>query len=375
MAIDAALEGMTVLDLSQGIAGPYCAALLGDLGARVVKAEPPGGDWLRNAGGRVGASTAMFETFNRGKRSIVLDLKSPRGAASARTLAQRADVVVENARPGAMDRLGLGYSALAGAQPQLVYTSISGFGQAGPNARRPATDTAIQAYTGLSRHATSLPGAPRLRVAIVDIVSGLYASQATLAALMRRARSGQGQWVQVDLVHAMAALQSYKIADVLVNGPTGEREAFAVIGNYAACDGALSISAASDRHVVAALQALGLAALLQEPAFADPTARQANQLELRPRVADALARMQVTEALSRLDDAEVPCQRILDYAGFVNDAECNVPGLFQWSQCADGAQMPAVRTPATCAGRPLARAPSLDEHAEKIRTEFDLEKE
>lgn len=375
MTIDAVLEGMTVLDLSQGIAGPYCAGLLGDFGARVVKVEPPGGDWLRRAGGRVGRSTAMFETFNRRKQSIVLDLKSAIGAAAARRLVEAADVVVESARVGAMRRLRLGYADLASARPELVYTSISGFGQTGPKARLPATDTVIQAYAGIAAHATSAPGSPRLRLAIVDIVSGLYASQATLAALMKRWRTGKGQWVQVDLVHAMAALQAYKIADVLANGDDGQREAFAVIGNYKACDGALCISAASDRHVLACLQALDLAAVLQEPAFADPVARHAHQVELRRRVAAALAPMPLTEALRRLEQAEVPCQRILDYAGFVADAKANAPGLFEWLQCADGARLPAVRTPATGSDQPLARAPALDEHADRIRAEFDLEKE
>lgn len=373
MTLDTALDGLTVLDISQGIAGPYCAALLGDLGARVLKVEPPGGDWLRRAGGRVGGSTAMFETFNRAKQSIVLDLKSPAGVAAARRLAGSADVVVESARVGSMARLGLGYGDLASGSPHLVYTSISGFGQDGPNARRPATDTVIQAYTGLACHATSLPGAPRLRVAVVDIVSGLYAGQATLAALMKRWRHGQGQWVQVDLVHAMASLQAYRIADTLVNGPTGDREAFAVAGNYTARGGALSISAANDGHVVACLQALDLADVLQQPAFADPAGRQANQQALREYVAQALAGLPLPEALDRLQRADVPCQRILDYAGFVADAQDARPDLFQWLECADGARLPAIRTPATSAARPLVRAPALDEHAASIRAEFGLQ--
>ena len=375
-AIHQALDGLTVLDLSQGIAGPYCAAQLGELGARVLKVEPPGGDWLRRAGGRIGSSTAMFESFNRGKQSIVLDLKTPAGAAAARQLALHSDVVVENARVGAMARLGLGYGQLATERPALVYTSISGFGQQGPRARQPATDTVIQAYTGIARHATSVPGLPRLRIALVDIVSGLYAHQATLAALMQRWRGGAAgrvQWVQIDLVHAMAALQAYKIADTLVNGPSGDREAFAIAGNYQARDGALSISAASDAQVLAALQALGLAGLADLPDFADAAARQAHQAALRQRIAEALAPLALGDALARLQAAQVPCQPILDYAGFVDDAEASAPGLFQWLRCADGAQLPAVRTPGTAGEAPLVRAPLLDEHAAPLRAEFQLE--
>jgi crotonobetainyl-CoA:carnitine CoA-transferase CaiB-like acyl-CoA transferase len=373
MGLTDALQGVTVLDLSQGIAGPYCAALLGELGARVLKVEPPGGDWLRQAGGRIGPSTAMFETFNRGKQSLVLDLKTPAGAGAARQLARQADVVVESARVGAMARLGLDHAALSAGRDDLVSCSISGFGQHGPGARRPATDTVIQAYTGLARHATALPGAPRLRLAVADVVTGLYAAQATQAALLRRWRTGRGHWVQVDLAHAMAALQAYKIADTLVNGDQGEQEAFAIAGNYEAADGALAISAASDAQVVAGLQALGLDALLQEPAFADARARQANQRELRLRVAQVLATQSVAQARSRLDAAGVPCQPILDYAGFVAASQHEAPGLFRWLETASGARLPAVPTPGNGATTVLVRAPSLNEHGAALRAEFHLE--
>lgn len=367
--IDDALQGMTVLDLSQGIAGPYCAALLGDLGARVLKVEPPGGDWLRRAGG----SGVMFDTFNRGKQSVVLDLKSPSGVASAFRLMQSADVVVESARVGVMRSLGLGYAGIKSNHPEVIYTSISGFGQTGPNACLPATDTVIQAYAGIATHATSMPGFPRIRLAIVDVVSGLYAHQATLAALLKRGRTGIGQWVQVDLVHAMAALQAYKIADVLVNGSDDEDEAFAIIGNYMAADGALAISAASDKHVVDSLCALGLSAMLHESAFADPVARHAHQLELRQRVRAVLASMPQAEVIRYLRDVGVPCQQVFDYKAFVADAKVSAPSLFQLIQCVDGTIMPSVPTPATSKDRKLHRAPALNEHADRICVEFNLE--
>jgi len=373
-----ALDGVTVLDLSQGIAGPYCAALLGELGARVLKVEPPGGDWLRYAGGRIGSSTVMFESFNRGKQSIALDLKTPAGAAAARQLALRADVVVENARVGAMDRLGLGYGHLSAERPSLVYTSISGFDPQGPRAQQPATDTVMQAYAGIAQHATSVPGMPRLRIALVDIVGGLYAHQATLAALMQRWRGGacgSGQWVRIDLAHAMAALQAYKIADTLVNGPSSDLEAFAIAGNYQARDGALSISAANDTQVLAALQALGLRGLVEISDFADAPARQTHQAALRERIAQTLESMALGDALGRLQAAQVPCQPILDYAGFVADAQASSPGLFQWLRCASGAQLPAVRMPGTASTAPLPRVPSLDEHAAQLCAEFQLEYE
>lgn len=371
--IDNALDGMTVLELSQGIAGPYCASLLGEMGARVIKVEPPGGDWLRRAGGRVGASTAMFETFNRGKQSVVVDLKSKSGAAAVRQLAARCDVVIENSRAGSLQRLGLGFDELSAVKPQLVYTSITGFDPSGPYARRPATDTVIQAYTGLARHGTSHPDAPRLRIALADLVSGLYASQATLGAVVKRWRGGQGQWVQVNLTHAMAALQGYKIADTLLNGPSGELEAFAIVGNYATRGGPVSISSASDEQVVAGLRALGLDSLVEEPAFATAAQRQANQIALRGRVAAVLENMELADALERLQQAQVPCQRVLDYAAFVEDAQVAAPGLVQWLATAEGLRMPAVRAPGVTGGADLPRAPLLDEHAGRLKAEYQLE--
>lgn len=367
-----ALEGTTVVDLSQGIAGPYCAALLGEMGAQVIKVEPPAGDWLRRAGGRIGQSTAMFETFNRGKRAIVLDLKDAGDLRTARRLIDTADVVVENARVGAMQRLGLGYAELAGQRPSLVYTSVSGFGQTGPKATEPATDTVIQAYSGFARHATSMPGVPRMRLAVADIVSGIYASQATLAALLRRWRDGRGQWVRIDLTHAMAALQAYKIADVLANGPTGDAEAFALAGNYETRTGAVSISAASDAHVVAGLGALGLQALLGDARFADAPARQTHQVALREHAARALAELDADAALQRLRAAQVPCQRINDYIAFVEDAQRSLPGLFQTLRTSDGSALPGVRMPGSPAGHVLVRSPALGEHGAAIRAEFGL---
>lgn len=372
--ITKALDGVTILELSQGIAGPYCACLLGELGARVLKVEPPGGDWLRKAGGRVGNSTVMFESFNHGKQSIVLDLKSATGAATVQRLAQHADVIVENARVGTMARFGLGYAQLAATRPALIYTSISGFGQQGPRSNQPATDTVIQAYTGIASHATSAEGPQRLRIALVDVVSGLYASQATLAALMQRWRSGgQGQWVQISLAHAMAALQAYKIADTLINGETTDQEATAVVGNYQTRDGALSISAASDAQVVAALKALDLEDLVVSPEFADPEARFSNQVALREKVARALARLDLGEALGRLQAAQVPCQEILNYPKFVADVRSSMPGLFQSIHCADGTPILAVRAPGIPDESRLERAPALDEHAALIKTEFQLD--
>ena len=375
--LDDALEGMVVVDLSQGIAGPYCAALLGELGAQVVKVEPPGGDWARRAGGLVGTSSAIFETFNRGKQSIVLDLKSTAGLAEAKALLRHADVVVENARVGAMKRLGLGYSELAADNERLVYTSISGFGQTGPYATRAATDTVMQAFTGIAMAAVGNAEPARLRLAIVDVVAGLYASQATTAALIKQLRTGRGQWLEVNLTHAMAALQAYRIADTLANGPSPDIEAFAIVGLYRARDGMFSISAASDTQVCAALTALGCGAMLtQDPLFSTPGGRREHQKALRQQVAQAVAQRSLDECMRVLEQAQVPCQAVLDYPRFLADPQVVSMGLFERLRLADGAEMPAVRMPGLAPGcHRNTRSPALNEHAEQIRTQYFLEKQ
>lgn len=377
MRLDDALEGALVVDLSQGIAGPYCAALLGELGAQVVKVEPPGGDWARRAGGPVGASSAIFETFNRGKQSIVLDLKSATGLANAKMLLRRADVVVENARVGAMARLGLGYPELAAENERLIYLSVSGFGQFGPYATRAATDTVIQAFTGIAMAAGNNAEPARLRLAIVDVVTGLYASQAATAALIKQLRTGRGRWIDVNLTHAMAALQSYKIADILANGPAPDSEAFAIVGLYRARDGMFSISAASDAQVCAALTALGCGAMLaHDPLFSTAAGRRQHQHLLRQKVAQAVAPRGLDECMHALDQAQVPCQAVLDYPCFLADPQVVSMALFERILTADGSEMPTVRMPGLTPGcRGNSRSPALDEHAAHVRAQFFLEKQ
>jgi crotonobetainyl-CoA:carnitine CoA-transferase CaiB-like acyl-CoA transferase len=377
LRLDDALEGMLVVDLSQGIAGPYCAALLGELGARVIKVEPPGGDWARRAGGSVGSSSAIFETFNRGKQGIVLDLKSAAGLADAKRLLQQADVVVENARVGAMARLGLGYPELAAENERLVCVSVSGFGQSGPYATRAATDTVMQAFTGIAMAAGNNGQPARLRLAIVDVVTGLYASQAATAALIKQLRTGRGRWIDVNLTHAMAALQAYRIADTLANGPVPDTEAFAIVGLYRARDGVFSISAASDAQVCAALVALGCEAMLApDGPFSTAAERRQHQQRLRQQVARAVETRALDDCTRALEQVQVPCQAVLDYTRFLADPQVVSMGLFERIRTADGTGMPAVRMPGLKPGcRGDSRSPSLDEHAAQLRAQYFLEKQ
>ena len=204
------LQGLRVLDVSQGVPGALCAMALGDLGAEVTKVEPPGGDWLRTIGPFAAGESALFAQLNRNKRGVTIDLKSEAGRAAFHKLAAGADVVIEGYRPGVMDRLGVGYEALAASNPGLVFCSISGYGSAGPLADQPASELDIQAFIGKNR-ALGVAGAPPLRVGfdLVSVNAGWAAAQGVVAALYQRRRSGEGQRVETSLLDAAVAIMQW----------------------------------------------------------------------------------------------------------------------------------------------------------------------
>jgi crotonobetainyl-CoA:carnitine CoA-transferase CaiB-like acyl-CoA transferase len=204
-------EGLKVVDLSQGVAGPHCGMLFALYGANVVKVEPPDGDWGRAIGKRHGDWSAYGIAFNRGKRSVALDLRRAEGRDVVAQLVARADVVIENNRPGVLARYALDYAHVREANPDVVYVSVTGFGQEGPNRDLPATDSILQAYSGLMSVNRAADGMPqRISVLVIDVVTGLYAHQAAATALYRRATRGGGRHVTVSLMDAIGAVQAGK---------------------------------------------------------------------------------------------------------------------------------------------------------------------
>src|SRR5580765_4874289 len=200
---DRALEGVRVLDVTQVMAGPYCAMQLCDLGADVIKVEPPDGDSTRRMAGAVGTESAAFNAVNRGKRGIVLDLKSSPGRDAFVRLALRSDILIENYRPGVMQAFGLGYETLSTSHPGLIYASISGYGQTGPDADKGGFDLVAQGVTGLMSITGEPGGAPvKIGVPITDLGAALFATSAILAALHHRSRTGRGQYIDTSLVDA-----------------------------------------------------------------------------------------------------------------------------------------------------------------------------
>src|SRR5688500_5422486 len=308
------LDGLTVLDFSRVLAGPYCTMQLGDLGARVIKIEQPGrGDDTRAWGPPfVGGESAYFLSVNRNKESLALDLKHERARPIVDALVARADVLVENFRPGTMERLGLGYEAIAARHPRLVYCSISGFGQTGPRSAEAGYDAMMQAEGGLMSITGAAGGPPfRLGVAIGDIATGMFAVQGILAALLTRARSDRGQRVDIAMLDSVTALLSYQASSAFATGATpvrmGNRHpSIAPYDTFAVSDGEFVLSVGNDDQFSRLAIALRRPGLAGEARFLTNADRVANHDALRHELSALLAPWRRAELLAALAGAGVP---------------------------------------------------------------------
>lgn len=318
----AALHGLLVADFSRVLAGPYATMLLGDLGADVVKVERPGhGDDTRAWGPPyAGGEATYFLAVNRNKRSVALDLRDPDGRAAARRLAERADVVVENFKPGTMDRLGVGYEEVRRHNPGVVYCSVTGFGS-GAGAELPGYDLLVQAVGGLMSITGSPDGEPtKVGVALVDVVTGLHATVAILAALQHRDRTGEGQQVEVSLLSCLLSslvnqASAYVAAGVVPRAMGNRHPSVAPYEVYRTADRPMVIGAGNDRQFRALCVALGRPALAEDPRFASNDRRVAHVEELGALLEEPLRTRPADRWFETLTAAGVPCGPINDLAG------------------------------------------------------------
>ena len=319
-----ALDGVTVLDLSQGAAGPTCAMSLGDLGATVLKVEPPGGEWGRGLGPPfVNGVAAAFLGMNRNKRSIVIDLKRPGGSELVLRLAEQCDVALESFRPGVADRLGIGHEAMSARNPQLIYAAISAFGQHGPWRDRPGVDGVAQAMGGLMSVTGAADGAPvKVGVPAADMAAGMYATQTILAALIARQRTGFGQRVDVSLLDSLLAYQVVPLSMYLASGQLPQRLGSAAPyaapnEAYATRDGQVMVAAYSPKRWTALCGALGHPELAGDPRFDSNEKRVGARSELTE-VLEPLFRTRTTaEWIEILDGADILCGPLLTYSELV----------------------------------------------------------
>jgi CoA:oxalate CoA-transferase len=307
------LDGIFVLDLTRVLAGPYCTLVLADLGARVLKIERPvTGDDARGIGPFVAGQSAYFQSVNRGKESLALDLHEPGDRALFERLLARADVLVENFRPGAMERLGYGWSDLHARFPRLVYAAVSGFGQSGPLAKRPAYDLVVQAMGGLMS-ITGQPGAPPTRVgsSIGDLAAGLFGAVGIASALRHRDRTGAAIFVDVAMLDCQVALLENAIARYEatgeVPGPMGSRHpSITPFEAYPTADGWIVLAAGNDALFARLVATLDLPALAGDPRFATNDLRCRNAGALHDALAARLREQPTSFWMERLDAAGLP---------------------------------------------------------------------
>jgi formyl-CoA transferase len=312
------LDGIRVLDLTRILAGPYCTMFLGDLGAEVVKIEQPGvGDDTRGWGPPfVAGESAYFLSINRNKKSVTLDLKSKRGAELLRRLAEKADVLLENFRPGAMDRLGLGEAQMRGLNPRLIYASLSAFGADGPMKDSPGYDLILQAGAGLMSITGMPDGEPtKVGVAIIDVVAGLMLGKSIVAALFARERSGTGQKIETSLLEAAVASLINVGTNYLVSGEIPGRwgnahPSIVPFQSFKTSDGYLVVAAASERIWPRLCAALDMAKLADDPRFATNAQRVEHREELIGMLAPAFIKKDTTTWVRLLSGAEVPCSPV-----------------------------------------------------------------
>jgi crotonobetainyl-CoA:carnitine CoA-transferase CaiB-like acyl-CoA transferase len=380
-ATTGALDGVLVADFSRVLSGPYCTMMLGDLGADVIKVERPGsGDETRGWGPPFAAGeSAYYLSINRNKRSITLDLARSDHREAARRLVAKAHVLVENFRPGTMERLGFGYETVAELNPRLVYASITGFGDTGPARDEPGYDYVAQARGGIMS-VTGEPGREpqKVGVAIADITTGLYCTIAVLAALRTAEETGRGQRVHTSLLESQVGWLANQASNYLVGGmePTRMGNAHPNIVPYQvfhASDRPFVVAVANEIHWQRFCSVMGLGDLERDPRFADNAARVANRDTLIEVLAERFKTRTRDEWIAALGDAEVPCGPINSIAEVFDDPQVRALGLVETVRHPTIGDLPLVRSPLGLGATPAATRrppPLLGEHTLEILSEL-----
>jgi len=370
------LEGITVLDVTRVLSGPYCTMLLADMGARVIKIEQPGkGDDTRAWGPPfVNGESAYFMSINRNKESVTLDFKRTEGRAILARLVANADVLVENFRPGTLAKLGFDYASLAPQHPRLVYCSVSGFGQTGPRSKQPGYDAVIQAEGGLMSITGAGDGPPfRLGVAIADIVSGMFAAYGVAMALFARERTGRGQQVDLAMLDAVVALLTYQAGNFFASGtpPTrlGNRHPSIVPYEvFAASDGDFVLAVGNDALWSTFCRVAGID--LGER-FATNRQRVSGYDELRPQVARALAAHPRAYWIERLTAAGVPCGSVRDLGEVFADPQLAARDMIVSMEHAAAGAIRQLGIPVKLSDTPGAvrtPPPAIGQHTDAVMT-------
>jgi crotonobetainyl-CoA:carnitine CoA-transferase CaiB-like acyl-CoA transferase len=374
------LAGIRVIELANFIAGPLCGTLLADMGADVVKVEPPGGDMSRATPPIRNGESVSFTALNRNKRSLVLDLKLPDAQAVLRKLAAKSDVFLEATRPGALEKMGLGPDQLNAVYPKLIYTSVSGFGQTGPDSRRAGVNLIIEAFSGVLS-VTGEPGKMPIRpgVQTADVFGALFATYATLASLVGAGRTGEGRVADVSLVEASIAAAAWEAAEYLETNKVPQP-----MGHQHRLTAPYQVFETSDKRYVAIgtpnnmlfqkfMQAIGLGEHSADPRFAAYANRKINEKPLLALVEPAIRKMSAGELEAALMEAGVPCARVNNFQEVFEHPQIKARGVVQEVEHPRLGTMKVTRNPVLLdhGGPDIARpAPMLGEHSQQILAEL-----
>ncbi len=370
------LDGVQVLELANFIAGPFCGMLLADMGAEVIKIEAPKGDMARAIPPIINGESASFAAINRNKKSLVLDLKSDQGRDLVCRLAAKTDVFLENNRPGAMERLGLGSEVIKNINPKIVYTSVSGFGQSGPYKNRAGVNLIIEAMAG-TLSVMGEPGEMPMRpgVQTADIFGAMFAAYSTLAALVGASRHGEGRISDISLVEASIATAVWETAEYFATGAVPQQmghshRASAPYQLFATSDGRyVAVGAPNNIHFKHLMTALGLEAHISDPRFDTYSGRKENEAALVPLVAEGIAKWTAADFESEMLKQGVPCGPVRTYAEALDDPHSTARGLVVEADHQVLGAMKTMRNPVLMDhdGPQIVRpAPLLGEHSREV---------
>ncbi len=377
------LNGIRVLDLSRVLAGPYCTMVLGDLGADVIKVEPPEGDETRGWGPPFAeGESAYYLCVNRNKRGIVINLKTDEGKKILHDLALQSDVLVENFRPGTLAKFGLDFETLHELNPKLIYCSITGFGQTGSMKDKPGYDFMIQALGGLMSITGEPEGEPmKTGVAVVDLFAGQNAIIAILAALQARTLTGRGQHLDISLFDSQLGWLANVASNYLISGKLPKRHGNAhpnivPYQSFQASDGWFAIAVGNDKQFDALCKVIGKLELANDPRFAKNSARVENRAEIIPLLASIFKTASVSEWLNKLDEAEIPCGPIQNFEQVFSMPTVKEREMLVKMNHPTIGELPLIGSPLKMSDTPVEYRlppPLMGEHTEEVLREFGWE--
>jgi len=362
-------KGLKVIDLSQGVAGPYCGMLLAQYGAEVIKIEPKDGDWARNLGQEYGEHSAFSVAANLGKKSIIIDLKNKKSQSILDKIIKQSDIFIEGFRPGVITRLGYDYDRLKKINPKLIYLSISGFGQTGPMSHKPAMDPVLQAFTGFMSENKGPDDIPhRTPVIIFDMTTALYATQLISASLYARTNEKFGRKIEISLMEAAAAMQSIRLMSGYMEGPY--THASSPSGTFKTKDGWIQIIVVKNHEFIKFCNAVGWKKFINDKRLVSNAERRKHEAILSREVQKLFIKEKTDYWKNLLNDYEVQNEKVQNYKEFIESEQTKALDLISWlKQPTTGTLWPVPNIP----GMPrledsdiLSKAPSLGQHSKEI---------